>query len=210
MERPSGFDHLPGQFMFITLGEGAGSLTRHLTISSSPTEPFLEITKGVTAHPFSEALKALSPDDTVSIRGPYGDFTFTGEHEKVGFLSGGIGITPLRCMIRYATDKNLACSIILLYSCRGSEDILFGEEMEAIQRENGHFRSVVTLTRPDPGWTGLSGRIDRDLIEREIPDWRERVFFISGPSVMVETMSALVKGIGVPEGLVRREVFPGY
>jgi ferredoxin-NADP reductase len=68
----------------------------------------------------------------------------------------------------------------------------------------------VTLTRPDPEWRGLSGRIDRGLIEREIPDWKERVFFISGPSIMVDAMSALVTGMGVPEGKVRREVFPGY
>lgn len=32
--------------------------------------------------------------------GPYGDFTFQGEYEKVGMLTGGIGITPLRSMIK--------------------------------------------------------------------------------------------------------------
>jgi ferredoxin-NADP reductase len=210
MERPVDFNHLPGQYMFLTLGDGATSLTKHLTISSSPTEPFLEVTKGMTAHPFAEAIRALTPGDTLTIRGPYGDFTFTGEYDKVVFLSGGIGITPLRSMMRYATDKGLGCSIVLLYSCRGREDILFGDEMENLQRENGRFRSLVTLTRPDQGWTGLSGRIDRDLIEREIPDWRERVFFISGPGVMVDAMSALVAGMGVPQDQVRKEVFPGY
>jgi ferredoxin-NADP reductase len=210
MERPPGFDHLPGQYMFLTLGEGETSLVKHLTISSSPTEPFLEVTKGMTGHPFAEALKALSPGDTLAIRGPYGEFTFTGEYDKVVFLSGGIGITPLRSMMRYATDRRLGCSIVLLYSCRGREDILFGDEMEALQRENGRFRSLVTLTRPDPAWSGLSGRIDSELIEREVPDWRERVFFISGPGVMVDAMSTLVTGMGVPEGQVKREVFPGY
>jgi len=210
MERPPGFDHLPGQYMFITVEKGETSLTKHLTISSSPTEPYLEVTKGMTGHPFAEALKALSPGDTLAIRGPYGEFTFIGEYEKVVFLSGGIGITPLRSMMRYATDRKLATSIILLYSCHGREDILFGDEMESLQRENGHFRSLVTLTRPDPEWTGLSGRIDKGLIECEIPDWKERVFFISGPTVMVEAMSALVMGMGVPERQVRMEMFPGY
>jgi ferredoxin-NADP reductase len=210
MERPPGFDYLPGQYMFLTLGDGATSLTKHLTISSSPTEPFLEVTKGMTGHPFAEGLKALTPGDILAIRGPYGEFTFTGEYDKVVFLSGGIGITPLRSMMRYAADSRQGCSIVLLYSCRGREDILFGDEMDALQRENGRFRSLVTLTRPDPAWTGLSGRINRDLIDREIPDWKERVFFISGPGVMVGAMSALVTSMGVPDGQVRKEVFPGY
>jgi ferredoxin-NADP reductase len=210
MERPPGFDHLPGQYMFITVGDGATSLTKHLTISSSPTEPFLEVTKGMTSHPFAEALKSLSPGDTLAIRGPFGEFTFTGEYDKVVFLSGGIGITPLRSMMRYAADRRLGCSIVLLYSCRGRDDILFGDEIISLQQENGRLRSLVTLTRPDPAWTGLSGRIDRGLIEREIPDWKERVFFISGPSGMVTAMSALVTGMGLPEGKVRREAFPGY
>jgi ferredoxin-NADP reductase len=210
MERPPGFDHRPGQYMFITVGEGETSLTKHLTISSSPTEPFLEVTKGMTGHPFGEALKALSPGETLAVRGPYGEFTFSGEYDKVVFLSGGIGITPLRSMMRYATDKRLGCSIVLLYSCHGREDILFGDEIELMARENGHLRTVITLTRPDPEWTGLSGRIDRTHIEREIPDWRDRVFFISGPSAMVDSIFALVTGMGLPEGQVRKEFFPGY
>ncbi len=210
MERPSGFSYLPGQYMFITLGEGDKSLTKHLTISSSPTEPYLEVTKGMTGHPFARALETLSPGDRLTIRGPFGSFTFTGEHDKVVFLSGGIGITPLRSMIRYATDKQLATSIIVLYSSRGREDILFEDEMESMKKENPHLRSVVTLTRPDLDWAGLTGRIDQALIEREVPDWNDRVFFISGPSAMVDSMFALLTGMGVPEEQIRKEFFPGY
>jgi ferredoxin-NADP reductase len=210
MERPPGFTYLPGQYMFITLGEGEKSLTKHLTISSSPTESFLEVTKGMTGHPFARALEALSPGDGFTIRGPFGTFTFDGEYDKVVFLSGGIGITPLRSMIRYATDKHLATSIVLLYSCRASEAILFGNEMKSMEQENPHLRTVVTLTRPDTDWAGLSGRIDRGLIEREVPDWNQRIFFISGPSAMVDSMFELVTSMGLPESQIRKEFFPGY
>jgi ferredoxin-NADP reductase len=56
----------------------------------------------------------------------------------------------------------------------------------------------------------MEGRFrNQGIIKREIPDWKERVFFISGPGFMVEAMSALVTGMGVPEGQVRKEVFPG-
>ncbi len=56
--RPKNFDYLPGQYMFITLRNKGEQKTKHFTISSSPTEDFLEVTKRLTGHEFSDALKA--------------------------------------------------------------------------------------------------------------------------------------------------------
>ena len=74
--RPKDFDYLPGQFMFITFGSKDEQKTKHLTISSSPTEDFLEVTKRLTGHEFSNALGAAKAGDSVMIRGPYGDLRF--------------------------------------------------------------------------------------------------------------------------------------
>ncbi|ACL16041.1 hypothetical protein [Methanosphaerula palustris] len=52
-ERPEGFLYHPGQYMFITLARGGENQVRHLTISSSPTEPMLDMTKELTGHPFA-------------------------------------------------------------------------------------------------------------------------------------------------------------
>ncbi len=70
--KPEGFEYLPGQYMFITLGSGSDQMTKHFTISSSPNERFLEITKRLTCHPFANALADLRKGDKVSILGPYG------------------------------------------------------------------------------------------------------------------------------------------
>jgi len=85
--KPNDFDYLPGQYMFITLNCGDEQRTKHLTISSSPTEDFLEVTKKLTGHEFSNALSAVNAGDRVTIRGPYGNFTFQGEHDRVCMLS---------------------------------------------------------------------------------------------------------------------------
>src|SRR5512138_200708 len=111
--RPKNFSYLPGQWISVTL-DGGGQKTKPLSLSSSPTEDFLEITKRLTGHEFSNALDALKVGDKALIRGPNGSFTFQGEYDKIGMLSGGIGITPLRSMIRYSTDKGLKTSIVLL------------------------------------------------------------------------------------------------
>lgn len=168
--KPAGFTYLPGQYMFITLRRGEENLVKHLTISSSPTEPFLEVTKGLTGHPFANAISALVSGNEAVITGPFGEFTFEGEYERVVFLSGGIGITPLRSMIRNATDRGLSTRILLLYSARSGADVIFGIEMEQMMEQNPNLNVIITLTAPDPGWMGRTGRIDRTLIEREIPD----------------------------------------
>jgi ferredoxin-NADP reductase len=209
-ERPAAFSFLPGQYMVITTGTGAAALTKHLTISSSPSDPYLEVTKGSTGHPFAESLRRLKSGDEVAIRGPFGDFTFRGEYGKVAFVAGGIGITPLWSMIRNATENLIDTDITLLYSAKTEQDILFHEVMKDIANANLHLSMVITLTAPGRGWTGHTGRIDRMMIEQDIPDWQDRIFFTSGPPAMVDAMLGILREIGVPEDHIRYEYFPGY
>ncbi len=208
--RPDDFDYNPGQFMFITLSDGAEALTKHISLSSSPTEDFLEVTKRLTGHEFSNSLAALVEGDAVTIRGPYGGFTFQGEHERVCMLTGGIGITPLRSMIRYSTDKGLRANIVLLYSSRHEDEIVFEDDLESMAGRNPNLKVVKTVTRPGPAWRGLSGRIDREMIEMEVPDYTGRVFFASGPRKMVDDMLVLLRDLGLPEDRIRREYFTGF
>lgn len=208
--RPGGFDYLPGQFMFITLRTGEAQVTKHFTISSSPTEDDLEITKRLTGHPFSDALAELKQGDSVIIEGPHGTFTFQGEHNKVGLLSGGIGITPLRSMIRYSTDKKLDADISLLYSNRTKDDIAFRDEIDEMSEHNPNLEVVYTLTGPDTSWKGVTGRIDEEMLVKFIPDYMERVFFTSGPRKMVEAMAGVLKNLSVPQQRIKLEYFPGF
>jgi len=209
-EKPPGFNYLAGQYIFITLGDGPDQMTKHFTLSSSPTEGFLEITKRLTGHPFANALANLSSGNKVSMMGAYGDFTFQGEYNRVGMLSGGIGITPLRSMIKYSIDRKLSASIVLLYSNRLESDIAFKDELEAIQRENPNVKVIETITRPGPDWEGVSGRINVEMVKKFIPDYLERTFYSSGPQKMVDAMVSLTRELGVPEEQIKQEYFPGY
>ncbi|HUI40144.1 MAG TPA: FAD-binding oxidoreductase [Methanothrix sp.] len=208
--RPADFDYKPGQFMFITAGEGEQKVTKHISLSSSPTEDFLEVTKRLTGHEFSNALAALAAGDMVSIRGPYGAFTFQGEYDTICMLTGGIGITPMRSIIRYSTDKELPTSIVLLYSSRHEGEIIFEDELESMAGQNPNFRVIKTVTRPGPAWRGLSKRIDREMIEREVPNYADCVFFVSGPRKMVDEMIVLLEDLGLPEDSIKREYFTGF
>jgi ferredoxin-NADP reductase len=209
--RPSRFEYKPGQFMFVTIKIGDREAKKHFTISSSPTESgFLEFTKKLTGHEFSNALDALKVGDWVQIDGPYGKFTLDEDLSKIGMLSGGIGITPLRSMIKYSTDMKLDCDITLLYANRTEEDIVFREELEGIQQKRGNLKVVFTLTGADENWTGYSRRIDKEMILKEIPDYKKRVFFTCGPPGLVTSMETLLKEVGISQDRIRKEYFPGY
>jgi len=208
--RPDGVEYLLGQWIFLTLGRGDERKTKPLSLSSSPTEDSLEVTKRLTGHEFSNALDALRVGDMASIRGPNGIFSFQGEYDKVCMLAGGKGITPQRSMIRYATDKALKTSIILLYSNRYEDNIAFEDDFDEMQRRNKNFKVILTITQPSQSWKGRTGRISREIVEKAAPDYTERVFYTSGPGPMLDAMSAMLKEMAIPETQIKFEYFTGY
>src|SRR3989337_1440468 len=88
-DRPKDFSYKAGQYLFITVKAEGKELQKPLSISSSPTETdFLEFTKKLSGHEFSNALDALKKGDLIKVNGPFGDFTFEGEHDQIALLSG--------------------------------------------------------------------------------------------------------------------------
>ena len=208
--KPSSFTYKAGQFMVITLRGEKGEIRKHFTISSSPTEDFIELTKKLTESEFTKTLDGLKMGDWARIDGPHGRFTFEGEFKKIGMLSGGIGITPLRSMCRYCADMQLDTDIVVLYGNRSEKDIVFKKELEALQKENENFKAILCVGEATSEWTGYTGRIDALMVEKEIPDYRERVFYVCGPPAMVKAMDGLLEELGVPSDQVRKENFTGY
>ena len=208
-DRPSNLNFIAGQFMFVTLKTDQGEMKKHFTISSSPTEvEYIEFTKKLTGHPFSNALDSLKVGDWVRIDAPYGNFTFEGEYDKIAILTGGIGITPFRSICRYIMDNGLDTDIALIYGNRSEQDIVFKDELEKMQNEK--FKIVHTLEKPSKQWKGLQGFIDENMIKREITDYSERVFYICGPPIMIKIMSEILAKIGISTDNIKIESFVGY
>jgi ferredoxin-NADP reductase len=209
--RPGELNYKAGQFLFVTFKADGKELSKHFSFSSSPTEKtHIEFTKKHSDSDFSAALKALKNGDWARIDAPYGKFTFEGEHEKIGLLGGGIGITPLMGICKYCTDMRLDTKVTLLYGNRTENDIAFRKELEAMQKQNKNLKVVFTLNEADSGWKGATGFITADMIKKEIPDYKETVFYTCGPPAMVEIMGKLIQQLGLPETQLNREYFTGY
>ena len=209
--RPAELDYKAGQFLFISLKVDGKELNKHFSFSSSPTEKtHIEFTKKLSDSNFSAALKALKKGDWARIDAPYGKFTLEGEYKKIGLLGGGIGITPFIGMCKYCTDMRLDTKITLLYGNRTESDIAFRKELEAMQEQNDNMKVVFTLNEADSGWKGATGFITADMIKKEIPDYKETMFYTCGPPPMVEIMAKLIEQLGLPKTQLNREYFTGY
>ncbi len=148
-------DYKAGQFFFITIKINGKDANHHFTISSSPTEKgYIEFTKRITPHEFSQALDVLKPGEWAHIRGPSGSFALPEKPQKLAFLSGGIGITPMRSILRYIADKNLKWDIVLLYGNSTYEEIVFRDELEKITGAKPEIRVEHILSGPafPPDW----------------------------------------------------------
>jgi ferredoxin-NADP reductase len=208
-ERPEDFVYLPGQFFFIEIQEGDGVLTHHFTLSSSPSEPFLQFTTIMTGSPFKNAMDNQSKGARVNVRGPLGNFIIEDGMKKVAYLCGGIGVTPARSSLRWAADTDAALDIILVHGVRTLAGTPFKDEMEELKNEK--ISVVHVLSRPEVEWKGPTGHIDKKLIESSIPYLKDRTFFVSGPPGMVDDFrKMLIRDVSIPLEKIKVENFTGY
>lgn len=118
---------------------------RSFTLASSPTEEdWILITTRIRNTPFKQKFAKLELGTKVKITYPMGEFVLHDDYSKPAvFLSGGIGVTPFRSMIKYATDKQLPLKIIMLDSNRNKENILYKEEFDTWQDLNRNLKIVL-------------------------------------------------------------------
>lgn len=209
--RPEGFDYKPGQYILVSLTVEGSVVTKPLSLSSSPSEKdHIEFTKKLTGHPFSNVLDNMKIGDAVVISGPFGKMTFEGEYEKVVLLSGGIGITPMISICKYCTDMHLDANIVLIYSNRAENDLVFKKELDEMMHSNSNLKIVYTLTRASESWIGYKERISNKMIINEVPDYMERRFYICGPPEMVHSMEETLASMNIQKEMVKKELLTGY
>lgn len=214
---PKKFVYLPGQYMEWTLPHAhpdSRGNRRYFTLASSPTEETIRLGVKFYQHgsSYKRALAALDQQTPVIGAQLAGEFTLPkNPTQKIAFLAGGIGITPFRSMIKYLLDTNESRDIVLFYVNKVFEEIAYQEIFTAAQHKFS-MKTVYTLTTQDAvpvGWTGAVGRIDVAMIRREMPDFAERLFYLSGPQTMVSANEQVLKNLGIKDSHIKKDFFPG-
>lgn len=217
--KPNGFTFVPGQAINLTLSDASTTAddqnVRHtFSIVSAPFESHLVIATRMRDSIFKRALKSLPFCSQVTIDGPFGTFGLDSDHARAAiFIAGGIGITPFVSILRQAANEQSAQRLILLYSSRRPEDAAFLAELQQIEEQNLNFRLVATMTEMHASsrlWPNHTGFITADLLASVVGDLAKSIYYVVGPSGMVESMRETLNQSGIDGNDIRSEEFYGY
>lgn len=217
-ERPLGFNFNAGQHVEITLIDppetDAEGNTRTFSIVNAPHEPNIMVATRMRDTAFKRVLKNLPISNSVSLKGPFGNFLLHNNTEKPAvFLIGGIGITPVHAMIGDATERKFPHKLILFYSNRRPEDAAFLNDLSNLANINPNFTFIPTMSEMEKSsrsWSGEKGYITKDMVAKYVPDVKTPIYYLSGPANMVVAMRTMLTEIGVNNDNIKTEEFSGY
>lgn len=176
---------------------------RYFTNSAAPFEKIVRITTRFTndrSSSFKKILKDLEVGKTIEISNVSGKFVIEDERAQYIFIAGGIGITPFRSILKEYDHRGIKLQVTLLYANKDA-NIIFQAELEELAKTN-HNLQIHYIMSPE--------HIDANKIIQLVPNMHQAFFYISGPEPMVDSITEMLKNMGVTDDHIKQDWFPGY
>ena len=144
----------------------------------------------------TEALHDASEGDRVGVRGPYGNHfpyeALKGKH--LLFVAGGIGLAPVRALIRHVLERRDDYGEIdVLYGSRSCADLVFKDDLFEIWPKSA--RMHITIDAEESGWDGHVGFVPSFLEEKAfLPE--NRACILCGPPIMIKFCLGALERMG--------------
>lgn len=189
-KRWAGF--LPGQFVSVRVLIQGILYERNYSITSDPATPFLRITvkryaTGLVSNWLHDALKI---GDILECSPAKGTFLVQVERrQKLLFIAGGVGITPIFSLISAALRHTTDLDIVLGFYARKHCDYTFLNELKMLQLQYRNLRIQLCLTGTSTISEEYAGRFNQHQLKKYCPDFSEREIYVSGPIGLVEAVS---------------------
>ena len=185
---------------------------RYFTIASAPTEDAVRL--GVkfvdNGSAFKQQLSGLRPGDQVVASQLAGSFTLPRSRKrKLAFVAGGIGVTPFRSMLAELLARQEKRDIVMLYGSNRIDEFAYAGIFRRAREELG-IRTSYIVRDPQGAPPDMPiGLIDEQFVRDKMPDFADRVFYVSGPQAMVSATKEVLRRLGVPSRRIRTDFFPG-
>jgi ferredoxin-NADP reductase len=175
---------LPGQHVNVSLKINGRFQTRTFSFSSHPKEKLLRITIKkipgglVTNHIHTHSKRG----DIWELGEATGNFVISEnlENEKILFISGGSGITPILSQLKELSRQNSNSQITLLYFSKTEKDILFKNELNLLTHTLKNFKVVHFLSEEENPKYNF-GIFEESILNYHVPDFKEHSTFFCGP-----------------------------
>jgi len=205
--------HADFTFCNLDQGDKNGDNARTFSLASAPYElgPIM-VAMRMRKTGFKTALRTAPIGTMFNVSSPRGSFTLHKDFARPAvFLAGGIGITPIRSIVRGAVTGGLPHRLYLFYSNRQAEEATFLPELEELAARARTFTLVPTITKPtNSEWGYEEGYINRDLLVKYLAGLYGPVYYVAGPSGMVVAMLDLLRRAGVSDDDIKTEEFGDY
>ena len=213
MKPAEAFDFTAGQHAEVRLTAPDGyRAQRSYSISSAPEVPgtfelTVERLDDGEVSPYFHEVAAVG--DEVEVRGPLGGHFIwnVADSGPVLLIGGGSGVCPLISMARHRQRQGSTVPMMLVFSARTWEEVLFRDEMMAMKGVLG-FDLVITLTREAVEQRGdYARRIDAPMLAEVMPRLGTvpKHVFVCGSNPFVEAASEAAIAAGAPVGSIRTE-----
>jgi CDP-4-dehydro-6-deoxyglucose reductase len=205
------FDFKPGQFVTLDLPihEKPNKRWRSYSIASWPNgsnvfELVIVLAEGGLGTPY--LFNEIKPGDELTLRGPQGVFTLPETLDKDLFLiCTGTGIAPFRSMANYISLKNIPFkNLYLIFGCRKKEDLLYYDELKALQDKLPNFQYIPTLSREH--WEGSHGYVHA-IYEKLCENKQEANFFLCGWKHMIDEARKKLQEMGYDKKAIHLELY---
>ncbi len=201
-DKPKDFTFRAGQFAILDMPHPVHRderpSFRSLSIASAPHEEILSFIMRNSQSAFKQNMLALHTGDAVTMKAPLGHMALPeDESVPVVFLAAGVGITPVRSMLRHAEQEQLKNPITLFYANRQKATAACLDEVMQCAVEN--YTCLAVMSRPTPQWTGLRGRINKEMIKDHVSDFVQTQFYVIGTTGFVGAMKEILQDLDVAD-----------
>lgn len=209
--------HDAGQHVDLRLSAPDGyEAQRSYSIASAPGDPVTELAvERLADGEVSTFLHDVAlPGDTIEVRGPIGGhFVWRpADSGPVLLIAGGSGVAPFMSMIRHWASSPPATPLLLAYSTRTWNEIIFREELLATEASQPLFHLAIATTRdPRHRPTDFERRLDARILRDIVARWGEspKIAYICGATAFVESVAQALVANGIAAGDIRTERYGG-
>ncbi|GAY18049.1 2Fe-2S iron-sulfur cluster-binding protein [Mycobacterium sp. shizuoka-1] len=202
LDSPASFHE--GQHAVLELGDG---LRRCYSMSNRPGSTEVEfVMKRYAGHEGSEAVSALARGSGIYLEMPYGDMWIRDGDHPVCLVAGGTGIAPILGMLRGLAAAGADRPVRVVYGANIHDELVCWQDLAVLIEQLPDAELVGALTTAHAGWNGVEGLVTHAL-EPRLPDLAEAEFYIAGPPVMTNSVTAQLTAAGIQLNRIRYDSF---